>query len=453
MKEAILTLVTLALGISLAITSASATLGIFGNANMDNTVDELDVEYAQGIIDGTNDPTELADANRDGEIDEDDVGQIEMIINGDETELHILDGNDEPATVHKPVERIVVEYLDNAELVSILNASDKVVGIDYAVAKSEFQFPELSKRENVGQMNEPDYEAVLSANPDLLLTFSSLNTQSKADNLPGVDVVFLGLYYPDLADPENSKFTDGVRKLGYILDEELRAEEYLTWRLGWIDQIRSGGKSVSEENRPKVLICAYPYAHLDAGTFRTYSLIDTLTQMAMLTGAKVMAEDLPEFFGSSYKIDVDPEWVIEQDPDFILLHLVAHTYSGMSLDPPNGYDADDPENIEKARESFTSRPELAGMTAVKNGDVYLESGCFRNDASGGLIGASYMAKLFLPETFTDLDPEAIHQEYLSRFLGQDYDLNEHGIFIYPPIVKGKGQLAGVSDQYYESVVN
>lgn len=98
-----------------------------------------------------------------------------------------------------------------------------------------------------------------------------MNIETKAENLPGVDVVFLGLYYPDLADPENSKFADGVRKLGYILDEEERADEYLTWWLHWIDQIRSRVERVPDEDRPKVLICAYPYAHLDTGTFRTYS--------------------------------------------------------------------------------------------------------------------------------------------------------------------------------------
>ena len=411
------------------------TLGIFGNANMDDRIDEKDVAYLEGVIKGTNPATNLSDANYDGKIDGRDTDQIEKIIKGEEEELHILDGNGEPVTVHKPVERIVVEYLDNAELVAILNSSDKVVGIDYAVAKSEAEFPVLSKRKNVGQMNEPDYEAVLSTDPDLLLTFSPMNIETKAENLPGVDVVFLGLYYPDLADPENSKFADGVRKLGYILDEEDRADEYLTWWLHWIDQIRCRVERVPDEDRPKVLICAYPYAHLDTGTFRTYSLIDTLTQMAILAGGKVMAEDLPEFLGSSYYINVAPEWVIEQDPNFILLHLVAHTYSGMSLDPPNGYDADDPEDIETieaAREAFTSRQELAGITAVKKGDVYLVSGCFRNDATGGLIGAAYMAKLFFPEIFADLDPQAIHQEYLTRFLRLDYNLSEHGVFIYPP---------------------
>lgn len=70
---------------------------------------------------------------------------------------------------------------------------------------------------------------------------------------------------------------------------------------------------------------------------------------------------------------------------------------------------------------------------MKKGDVYLVSGCFRNDATGGLIGVAYMAKLFFPEIFADLDPQAIHQEYLTRFLRLDYNISEHGVFIYPPL--------------------
>lgn len=446
---------TLLVAMSLAIHPAAAydcTLGIFGNANLDETIDQKDIDYLRGIIEDKNLRTNLSDANYDGEIDEEDLVQIEKIINGEETELIILDGNGDAVAVKKPVERIIVEYLDNAELVSILNAKDKIVGIDYAVAKSGFQFPDLSKLPNVGAMYEPDYEAVLSQHPDLLLTFSPLNTQEKAEHLPGVDVVFLGLYYPDLSNPEGSKFTDGVRKLGYILDEEDRAEEYLNWRMDWINYIKSNAKNVPENHRPKVLIGAYPYSHLGTDTFRTFSKIDTLTQMAMLTGVKVVAEDLPDFFGSSYKLEVDPEWVLEEDPDFIVLHLVAHTYSGVSLDPPNGYDADEPIKIGEARKPFMNLPQFALISAIENEDVYLECGSFRNDATGGLVGAAYMAKLFLPEVFSDLDPEEIHQEYTSRFLGLDYDLDEHGIFVYPPIIKGEGQLAGVPDRYYEEIL-
>ncbi len=44
-----------------------------------------------------------------------------------------------------------------------------------------------------------------------------------------------------------------------------------------------------------------------------------------------------------------------------------------------------------------------------------------------------MAKWFHPELFEDLDPQAIHQEYVTEFQGLDYDLSEHGVFVYPPL--------------------
>ena len=47
------------------------------NANLDDAIDENDVEYVRGIIDGTEDETQFADANYDGKIDEDDIVQIE----------------------------------------------------------------------------------------------------------------------------------------------------------------------------------------------------------------------------------------------------------------------------------------------------------------------------------------------------------------------------------------
>lgn len=46
------------------------------------TLDEEDIEYVHGIIEGTNEVTELADANYDGDVDEEDIAQIEQIIDG-----------------------------------------------------------------------------------------------------------------------------------------------------------------------------------------------------------------------------------------------------------------------------------------------------------------------------------------------------------------------------------
>jgi iron complex transport system substrate-binding protein len=47
------------------------------------------------------------------------------------------------------------------------------------------------------------------------------------------------------------------------------------------------------------------------------------------------------------------------------------------------------------------------------------------------LGIPYVAKLLYPDLFADLDPDAIHQEFLTRFLRIDYDVSKQGVFIYP----------------------
>jgi iron complex transport system substrate-binding protein len=425
--------------------SGEYTLGIFGNANEDDTIDQKDVEYTTSVILGLDDQTRLADAKYDGKVDIFDVIQTELIILGKEKELTIDDGTGEAVTVEMPVKRILVEYADNAELVRILNAKDRVIAVDYLIAETEIQFPELSKLPCVGNMFKPDYEAVLNVNPDLLLAFTK-GIDEKKEKLPGTAVVHLGLYYPDLFNPEESRFTDGVRKLGYLLDEKEAAAEYIDWRIALIDDIRSRTEEISQGEKPRVFICSYGGIITGEKTFRTYAMLDTLTQMSIAAGGKNIAEDLPEFVGPKSGITVDPEWVIEKDPEFIIIHAVRYTWGGSTMEPSHGYDEDDPSGIkEHLIDKLMSRPEMANVTAIKTGNVYVMSGNFRNDASGGSVGTVYMARLFHPDLFADVDPEAIHQEYLTGFQGLDYDLNKHGVFVYPPIKTNSG-LAGIPDR-------
>ncbi|MGB5100913.1 MAG: ABC transporter substrate-binding protein [Methanothrix sp.] len=433
--------------IALPIASGSAyVLHIFGNANMDGIVDQSDIVFLKAIVEGKEKSTELADANFDGKVDAKDITQVEMIINETESNLTILDGNNLPITIKKPVERIVAEYLDNADLMQILKKTDKVVGVDLAVAKSPAEFPALSGRTSVGAMHkEPDYEKVLSLNPDILLVFSNV-TAEKKKNLPGVSVLFAGLYYPDLLNPETSAFTDAVRKLGYVMDARQDAEEYIQWHIDSLNKLKETTGKIPDNEKPTVLVAAYPEA--DVKTIFTFAKIDTLSSMVELAGGKTVAANLPDFMKSAYRIEVDPEWVLHEDPEYIILLVVATTYSGLVLDPPSGYDADNATGMKEALEAFMDRPEYANLTAVRNCHVYIVSGNLRNDASKGLIGAAYLAKIFHPDE-VELDPEDLHQEYLQSFLGLDYDLDRHGVFIYPPLIKGQGKLEGVPDSYYE----
>jgi iron complex transport system substrate-binding protein len=390
--------------------------------------------------------TELADAKYDGKINPLDFIQIKLIIVGKEKEITVVDGIGEAVTVHKPVERIIVVWTDNAELIRILNAKDKVVGVDYGISKMEIQFPELSKLPCVGPIGfEPDFEAILSLNPDFLLPFYTTTAKMK-EKFPGVAVVFLGLYYPDLSNPKGSKFTDGVRKLGYILNRKEAAEEYIHWRIDWIDEIKSRTEGLSEGKKQRVFICSAKSIIVGEKTFSTYSKSDTLSQMCILAGGKNIAEDLPEFVQDVYTITVDPEWVIEQNPDIIIVHACHYTWGGGTLGPSLGYEEDDPTGVKEGlRDELMNRPELANVNAVKTGNVYIICGNYRNDVAGGLTGAAYMARLFHPYLFEDVDPEAVHQDYL-ELQHFDYDLDEHGIFFYPPI-EVDDDLAGIPDQY------
>lgn len=47
------------------------------------------------------------------------------------------------------------------------------------------------------------------------------------------------------------------------------------------------------------------------------------------------------------------------------------------------------------------------------------------------VALIYTAKWFHPTMFDDLDPQLIHQGYVDEFCGIDYDVAEHGVFIYP----------------------
>ena len=331
----------------------------------------------------------LSDANFDGKVDEKDISQVEKIIDDSQDNLTILDGNGKPVTVRLPVERAIVEHLDNSEMMMILKRTDQVVGVDLAMSKSEKEFPDLIKKTSVpgfSPVKDPDYELALSLRPDLLLTFSN-NTAEKEKNMQGVPVVFAGLYYPDLINPETSSFTDAVHKLGYIMKAREDAEEYINWHIGKIDEIKSFTENMSEADKPRVLIASLPKEG-DKSLF-TYAKIDTLSQMVTLAGGRSIAEDLPAYLKSTYRVEVDPEWAIENDPDYMIFITIV-------LTPPIGYDSDDITGISQALDAFKSRPEYANLTAVRNNHVYIINGNLRNDASKGLIGAAYLAKIFHP---------------------------------------------------------
>ena len=396
-------------------------LEIYGNANEDDTIDMGDVVYVKLAIFGKKPKTELCDAKYDGRINVLDVIQTKLIILGKERELTYIASDDKTVTVKKPIKRIVALLSSSLEVVRTLNAEDRVVGVsEYIVENRKVFFPELSKLPNVGGTT-PDCEVVLSLTPDIVLTYGDgFHSPGLEDKLPGITVVRLTYNRPMIMG-------ENVEKLGYILDSEERAKEYADFVDGYMDIIEKRVEKLSEDEKPRV----YMERH---GSYRTSTKSGLGHQHCVMAGGINIAADLtPTSAGS---VMVDPEWVLDQNPDIII-----SAQGGKKC----GYDADDPAVIAVVRDEIMNRPGFANVAAVKKEKVYLNSVDIWYTPEF-FISVAYYAKWFHPDLFEDLDPEAIQQEYLDRFQGLDYDLNERGIFVYPPI-EIDGGLAGIPDRY------
>ena len=379
-------------------------LGVYGNANEDDTIDMRDLTYVKLIFFGKKTDTELADAKYDGKINPLDFIQIKLIIVGKEKELTVVDDAGRIVTVKKPITRIIALSLYPAEAIRMFGEKDKVVGVYHYLKKQPVYFPELSKLSSV--RGYPwDYEAILSLEPDLVVTWK-YHIDELEEKLAGIPAVGLCFYKPDT-------FVGALKKLGYILDAEDSVENYLgTYHDKYIGLVKDRTMGLPAENRPKVYVEG-------SKSYKTYGAGSGADLYTKIAGARNIFSDL-----SGYP-EVDPEEVMVRNPDVIIKYLSRYYKYDV------GYEADDLSTMKEIWGEIMSRPELQNVTAVKNGQVHvIDAGM-----TYGLdypVAIVYMAKWFHPELFSDLDPQAIHQEFVDRFCpGLDFDVIKHGAFVYP----------------------
>ena len=380
-------------------------LGVYGNANEDDTIDMRDLTYVKLIFFGKKPETELADAKYDGKINPLDFIQIKLIIVGKEKEITIVDSADRIVTVKKPVKRIVVLNSDVAEAVRILDAVDKVVGVSTSVFKKSYYFPEMGKRTSIDKWNNPDYEAIIELNPDIVIGYVKwppiTEVEEKLDPA-GITAIALNFYKQDTLREE-------VEKLGYILNKKERAERYNEWCSKYEDEIKSLVDELKEEEKPRVFIETTYKGPGDIGTRGPGSADDILCTMA---GGINIAGDLPKAYPH-----VEWEWVLKKNPDVII-----------KCPYPPGWGWNTTEDPENEIEAIKERPGAEGITAVKNNRIYVSTYEFRYGMDS-IAGLAHWAKLLHPEF--DLDPEGIYREYVEQILNLEYP--EDLIFVYPPL--------------------
>ncbi len=390
--------------ISLAVMSGLAsedTKNVFGNANMDEIIDEEDIEYVRGVIDGTNEVTELADANYDGEIDEEDIAQIELIIAGEETKLTLIDGAGRAVTVPKPIERVVIiGMLNEVKTLVQLGASDKIVATS-TVVKHIYDEPGLSKyfdplpkaAPELGELPRIDYSApnleqIIALKPDIILSYGTYSDPNEVQMKTDIPTICIG-------DSTGGDLSFSQHKLiGILMGKENEASELIAYLVDKFDELNDVTSEISEDEKPRVLV-----VHLGGGSTRDIRTVMARYDPILIAGGMNVAEGC---FGEPSSVTVSKEQILAWNPDIILL--------GSSPSKEHNYSIED----------VLSDPDLQSLSAVKNERVYYTKGCMIGwDPATVATEAFYFAKLFHPDKFADLDVETVGNEILHRCYGID----------------------------------
>jgi iron complex transport system substrate-binding protein len=390
------------------------TLGIYGNANMDDTIDEEDIEYVEGIIEGTNEATELADANYDGEIDEDDIAQIEMIISGDERELTLIDSADRIVTVGQPIKSIAGLHTSPCREFCMLGVEDKVVGVTKYTFDDLDLYPRLADKANICSVSEPDYEIIVEIKPDVLIMTSGSTLPDVVRNLEptGIKVIALDLCTPDTYDSE-------LKQLGYLVDKEERAEDFIQWRHEIIELIGCRTDDLEDGEKARVFPTALTPILNGENEFSTdFTNGKTANRIIELAEGTNIAEELPA------GIHVSGEWILEENPDVIILSAFW-TKDGF------GYSVTDETLANQSLRTVLDNEVISKTNAAREGNVYIFG--YYGTASGGQhpLGALYLAKRIYPERFEDIDPESFHREYFEKW----FNIEHQGVWVYPRIAE------------------
>ena len=337
----------------------------------------------------------------------------------------IEDSYENEVTIYKPMERLVVtSRIILTALRQVKVPTNIIVGIDshaqvsggmWGIHNKEF-FPEVS---GLPSVSTKDPESILKLHPDAVIIMATpghmFGSDVCADACEAVGITVFRL----VKTISGERVAEDAEIFGDLFDRENEADEFIEWYVGSIENpIKEKVENVQEEDKPKVWFKTYSASYV--GFYNAYS------SYAEPRIAEVGGKDI---FAGTPDGNVDPEAVFDRNPDIIITTAPSGSVTG--------YSVDDTTEIKKVRDEIMNKDELQNVTAVKEGRVYVTSGRFSccgwyNALGHSFIERLYMAKWVHPELFKDLDPKAIHQEYITDFQGLDIDLDEQGVFVYHP---------------------
>lgn len=231
------------------------------------------------------------------------------------------------ATIATPAGSMVVTITNDGN--SLVGTSPNSHNAIIEGVLDEF-YPELSKVSSdiISKQGTPNIEELLNLDPDVVLQWARKTKSIDALEAAGLTVV--GMKYQKI-DIAKTWLTD----IALMMDKKERAEKILKWHQSAYKRITSKTKQVPDANKPKVLYMLAPQRAAGPNSHFQF-FMDT-------AGAKNALSVDAAF------VDIDPEMVLEANPDIIWLF---------------GF------NAKLTPETIYNNPILSSISAVKNKRVY-----------------------------------------------------------------------------------
>lgn len=237
------------------------------------------------------------------------TGCVKKEIKHASASIRVTDYAEREISIEKPAERIIV-MADNAfQIVKELGAVDKVVGLDsktkgywdlYLISETN---PELKSLPDLGKTKNPNYEQILSLNPDLILLKGNKETADILQAKTGVPVVAIV--------SKNGYDFEIYNLIGKLLGKEQNAKIVINELQSQKEKLEKILKDIHENEKKSAYIVVQ---NSKGSLFRTLKKADSLA-LANIENVASAASKVDEWGFA----EVSKEEFLNWKPDFIFL--------------------------------------------------------------------------------------------------------------------------------------
>lgn len=276
-------------------------------------------------------------------------------------EREITDREGTKVNIPNKIEKIISTAPSNTEVITELGLKDKLVAVDTYSSDIDGISKELTKID----FSNPDAEAIIGLDPDIIIASGHNKTGSSEDPFKLVKEAGIPVVYIPSSESIQGIYED-IEFIANVLNVESKGNELVNSMKSKIDEIGKIGKTITDKKSVYFEISPSPSLFtFGQGTF--------LNEMIEIIGAKNIFDDEKGWISPS------AESVITKNPDIIFTNV---------------------NYIENPIKEIETRDGFENINAVKNNKVYqIDSNASSRPSQNIILALEQMAKNIYPDKY------------------------------------------------------